>query len=259
MELDQLVPATLAGLAPSEFTITAELQNGTVESGSKILPRSEGGGGYVCCGATKTYVFPEVPASHALSIQLNLTRGTVRSAFLKHDSCVNPLLEVVDAACTAPSCEIAWLTVYDEFYGNMIHTYSTHLAVPFGPTPWNFDPATTPRRAGDWYISIASLPGIAAEYDLHVQLIQPPRPPDMFACSRFSGFCPKDHYHAGLAYSEYDLVGVVSSARATRRGLSATPITSLAIGLAVAVHILLRAPLARSSHGARARSCSRST
>ena len=37
-----------------------------------------------------------------------------------------------------------------------------------------------------------------AEYTLDVFMQPPPRTPDLFSCSRFDGFCPRDHYHSGV-------------------------------------------------------------
>jgi hypothetical protein len=208
VRLDQQLPATLAGLGPTEFTLSAELHNATLEpslEGTRLRSLAEGGSGYVCCGATKSFIMPGVPATHAVAMRLNLTKGVVRTAFLKHGSCASPSDDVSGAQCTAPSCELAWLTVYDEFYGNMIHTYSEYLAVPWGATPWSYDPATTERRPGDWYVSIQALPGEAAEFEFDAFLLKPPLPPEVFECSRFSGFCPKRHYHAGLHASTAEL------------------------------------------------------
>ena len=198
VHLDEEVPATLNGLAPTEFVLYAELQNGTASPDGRVSTRQDGGAGYVCCGAVKSFVMPDVPQTHAMAVQLNVTKGAVRVAFLKHDTCANSALDISGSVCSAPGCEIAWLTVYDEFYGNMIHTSSAYLAVRFGPSAWEYNRLTTGRRAGDWYLSIASLPNIAAEFEVHTMLLEPPKEPERFRCNRWSGYCPKDHYHSGL-------------------------------------------------------------
>lgn len=197
LRLDDLVPATLAGLGPTEFAVRTELLNATMVPGERLLSRSEGGRGYVCCGAVQNYILPDVDFDHAPAFELNLSSGSVRAAFLKHDECAAPVADVDGAACTG-LCEMTWLTVYDEFYGAMEHTSSRHLSIPFGPEPWNYDASTTKRRGGDWYISIWSLPGQAAEYSLEVFHRKPPRPPDVYRCTRFDQFCPEDHYHMGM-------------------------------------------------------------
>ena len=197
LSLADLIPATLAGLQPTEFVLSMHLQNATVTSGDVVLPTAAGGRGYVCCGAVQSFVVPDVPRTHAVAIRLNLTRGHVRAAFLKHGSCAQPTVDVRGAECSG-LCEIAWLTVYDEFYGSMEFTTHTTLAVPFGPEAWAYDVARTKRREGDWYVSVQALPGIAAEYQMEVLLLEPPRAPYVFECSRFAGFCPRDHYHGGL-------------------------------------------------------------
>ena len=74
--LDGVVPATLRGLAPTEFTLTTRLQNATVVEGERLLPRSDGGRGYVCCGAVQNYILPDVPhTSAATSIETRTRRG----------------------------------------------------------------------------------------------------------------------------------------------------------------------------------------
>ena len=197
IRLDDVVPATLAGLGPTEFQLVAALQNATLVPGERLTPRSEGGRGYVCCGGVQNYILPDVPYDYAPAFALNLTSGYVRAAFLKHAECVRPEEDVDGASCVGV-CEMTWLTVYDEFYGAMEHTSSRQLAIPFGPNAWEYNPATTKRRGGDWTLSIWSLPGHTAEYTLEVYHLRPPRPPDVYACNRFDAFCPRDHYHQGL-------------------------------------------------------------
>ncbi len=151
--------ATLAGTPATEFLMSTMLENATTEHGKTILPRSEGAGysahtlgggaeGYVCCGGIKSWLVPDVPETHAVAVVLNVTRGVVRTLFLKHDQCVIPTVDVDDSVCRG-TCELVWMTVYDEFYGNMQHTYSQFLQIPFGPEPWIYEPELTKRRRGD--------------------------------------------------------------------------------------------------------------
>ena len=151
--------ATLDGLSPTEFVLSTQLQNATLAPGDTILPRSAGGRGYVCCGAVQSFMVPDVPRTSSLSIELNLTMGHVRAAFLKHGSCADPATDVDGALCKGV-CEISWLTVYDEFYGTMEFTRQSSFNVPFGPDPWIYHPLITKRRGGDW--SSQALPGMAA-------------------------------------------------------------------------------------------------
>ena len=188
-------------LRPTEFELRAELQNATAVSGQLVRSRARGGGGYVCCGAVKSFVMPHVPETHALAVEFNLTGGMVRALFLKHGACAAPAVDIRGAQCGTEHCEMSWLTVFDEFYGSPIYSSSAKLDIAFGPTPWmtpSDGAVGTERRAGDWYISIASLPGRFAEFDLLPILIEPPRAPAYFECNRFLGFCPKDYYHFGL-------------------------------------------------------------
>jgi len=196
--LDDATPATLAGLTPTEFTQVAEHQNATVAPGDVVASRTAGGTGYVCCGATLSFLMPDVPRTHAVAASLNVTDGSVRAIFLKHGACARPSVDIEEDHCAAASCEMRWLTVFDEFYGTRIHSYSSYLSIPFGATPWEYDESATVRRAGDWYISIASLPGQAAEFRLDTLLLEPAKAPEHYKCNRFLGFCPKDHYHFGL-------------------------------------------------------------
>ena len=210
------VTATLAGLAPTEFVLTTQLQNATLEPGDEVRPRALGGRGYLCCGAVQSYIIPGVPQTSSLQVELNVTMGHVRAAFMRHGGCADPAAHVSGALCTG-NCEMAWFTVYDEFYGTMEFMQDAHLAIPFGPDPWQYNPLTTKRRAGDWYISVQALPGVAAEYRLGLTIREPPRPPDVYSCSRFNGFCPQAYYHHGLTTS----ADSPSSSGAAARGAAA--------------------------------------
>ena len=75
VSLESLVPATIAGLMPTEFMMRTELQNASVYPGTRILPRSAGGRGYVCCGAVHQYLLPDAPHTHAPYIQLKYAAG----------------------------------------------------------------------------------------------------------------------------------------------------------------------------------------
>ena len=198
LRMDDVVTAPLAGLTPTEFTLSTELQNATVMPGERLMPRSEGGRGYVCCGAVQSYLLADVPRTHAPALELNVTYGHLRAVFWKYDECVRPLSGDVEGAECTGACEMTWFTVYDEFYGAMQHTQRSALAIPFGDRPWHYDASTTKRREGDWYVSIWALPDMEAEYTLDVFMQPPPRTPDLFSCSRFDGFCPRDHYHSGV-------------------------------------------------------------
>lgn len=211
--------ATLDGLSPTEFVLSTQLQNATLAPGDTILPRSAGGRGYVCCGAVQSFMVPDVPRTSSLSIELNLTMGHVRAAFLKHGSCADPATDVDGALCKGV-CEISWLTVYDEFYGTMEFTRQSSFNVPFGPDPWIYNPLITKRRGGDWYVSLQALPGMAAEYQLGLSIKEPPRAPDAYRCNRFNGFCPQGFYHAGLANLAASSNGAAPSTSSSAPGRS---------------------------------------
>ena len=196
VSLAAYVPATLAGLGRTEFAIVLELQNATADSGMRIAPRSEGGRGYACCGVLKTFLLPNVPQGYSLSAQLNVTAGIVRSIYLKHGTCPDPVGDVSGNECVG-NCEMTWLTVYDPFYGSTESVSSAFLQLPWGGTPWGYDPATTKRRPGDWYIAVHALDHSYAEMEMRITLIASPRAPDEYKCSRFDGYCPKERYHGG--------------------------------------------------------------
>ena len=101
VSLAAYVPATLAGLGRTEFAIVLELQNATADSGMRIAPRSEGGRGYACCGVLKTFLLPNVPPGYSLAAQLNVTAGIVRSIYLKHDTCPDPVGDVSATSASA--------------------------------------------------------------------------------------------------------------------------------------------------------------
>ena len=79
MGLDDYTTATLAGLRPIEYTLSTRLQNATAYDGHVVLPAAGGGDGYVCCGATKSWLLPAVPQRLAPAVQINVTAGHVRS------------------------------------------------------------------------------------------------------------------------------------------------------------------------------------
>jgi len=242
--LDAAVPATLAGLSATEFTLVTKLQNATLDPGEVVPARADGGRGYVCCGAVVSYVLPDVPYTHAPALTLNLTSGHVRAAFWRHGQCATPSVDVLGASCVG-TCEMSWLTVYDEFYGAMEHTQTSYLQIPFGPAPWNYDATTTKRRGGDWYVSIWALPNMEAEFAMRVHALRPPRAPAVFECSRFDGFCPRDHYHAGYVASTtvetVDDGTVVMSAASARgaAGLASNHVLAGTLALLATVRVAL--------------------
>jgi len=167
----------------------------------------------------------------APSVQLNVTSGAIRAVYLKHDSCVDPTVDIVDGSCSGP-CDVSWFTLYDEFYGLMQHSYSGVLSLPFGPTPWIYDPDTTKRRAGDWYISVQALPNMAGEFSLQPSLLTPPREPESYSCSRFDGFCPRAFYSAG-PQGAAQTSGACRSRAAPLAGVAARAVWPLASCLAL--------------------------
>ena len=223
--------ATLAGLAPAEFTLSTTLQNASAYDGMRIRPASEGGDGYVCCGAVKSWILPDLPVKYAPAVQLNITSGHMRTVFIKVGYCPNPDTDVVGSVCTG-NCELSWMTVYDAFYGTAEHTQNLGtLAAPFqlpwGTSKWAEDAASTERRAGDYYVSVHGLPGEAADFEMEILTLDPGPAPYQFACSRFDGFCPEDHYTVGFD-------GAAASAAGPRGGASRTT-----AAMAVAVPALL--------------------
>ena len=118
-----------------------------------MLPASEGGDGYVCCGATKSWLLPAVPQRLAPAVQINVTAGHVRSVYIKHESCPEPQSDLDGAECVG-ECEMEWLTVYDAFYGSAEYTQSlgtpgAPFQIPWGSSKWTTAYDTTKRRDGD--------------------------------------------------------------------------------------------------------------
>ena len=97
--MDDYTTATLAGLKPAEFVLTSVLQNASAYSGMRVLPAADGGDGYVCCGAVKSWLLPDVPQRFAPAVQINVTAGHVRSVYIKHESCPDPETDVDGSAC----------------------------------------------------------------------------------------------------------------------------------------------------------------
>ena len=57
---------------------STELQSPIATAGERIAPRSEGGHGFVSADSVRSWVLRDVPETHAPSLQLNVTSGTVR-------------------------------------------------------------------------------------------------------------------------------------------------------------------------------------
>lgn len=210
--------AFVAGLQPAEFELTLELQKGSASAGELVLPRSQGGAGFVCCGHVRSWALLDVPRTHAPAVALNVTRGKLRAVFLKHRSCAG-LADVEGARCRG-QCYMAWYSLFDTFYGFTESTHSHALQVPFGPDAWKYDEALTGRREGDWYISVLGLEGEEAEFQMHVQALAPPPEPETLTCNRFE-VCPRSYYHQGRQIPEGSFTSGGARSHATQGQVAA--------------------------------------
>lgn len=211
--MEDYTPSTIAELAPAEFDISFSLRPGMLLGGGRIEPRSLGGDGYACCGALHTWMLPDVPLTHALTLAINVTRGHIRIAAIKYGTCFDHTADISGDDCRAggPPCVVSWFTLYDTFYRSREYSYSGFLQVPFGDDIWTEDISRTLRREGDWYVSIEALPRMdvdgslvdsAAEFEMEIYEAPPPPRPSTFRCTRFDNFCPQT-YHGGPRYSNF--------------------------------------------------------
>ena len=102
-----------------------------------------------------------------------------------------------------------------------IPIHSVCIGAPITP------PAIMPRAA------CVALPGIAAEYRMEVELLEPPRAPDVYSCTRFAGFCPKNHYSGGYHHSGSIEVTVSESSGVP--SCSGSPLLALSVCLVASV------------------------
>ena len=215
-------------LLPTEFQLTVRLFSAAAvgkNAALDVVPASEGGAGFICCGHIRSWGLLDLPQTHAPMLTLNVTRGKLRAVFLRQEMCASPADANGPDAC-AGECYTAWYTLYDTFYGTTESTYTHSLAVPFGPEPWIYDELKTGRRAGDWYISVLGLEEQEAEFYLEARVLAPDPAPASSSCSRFE-LCPQQYHHEGrphagaVSFSTYYSSGAAPHRGDAARGIIA--------------------------------------
>ena len=115
-EASSAAQAGLEGLAPTEWTIHTEQQSPIATAGERIAPRSEGGHGFVSCDAVRSWVLIDVPETHAPTLQLNVTSGTV-SAEISAEIPAEIPAEVHRSTETSPARILAMVKAKAESHG----------------------------------------------------------------------------------------------------------------------------------------------
>lgn len=175
------------GVAPTLVTLSIRLRDASLGLGDSVVPASDGGRGYACCGAVRVFRVPDIPEAHALQASINVTAGRLLGVYLKWGSC--PSLADVDTLrgeCTG-FCTIGWLTTRGSYSGTLYSTSSATLTVPHG-----HGDALDKRRAGSWYVGVQAMEGEAAHYTLSTALSVVEYIPPSARCSRLTFACARD-------------------------------------------------------------------
>ena len=175
--------AAAVGVAPTELSLTVQLQDAQLASGSLVTPRAEGGDGFVCCGAMKLFLVPIESALDALQapspnptpnakpdpdpnpnpspnpspnpnpnpypsqVRVNVTAGALRAVFLKYQACPALPFDIAGEQCVG-LCHMSWYASYDRFSGALQYVRANTTRVPKGDTTY-----PDKRAKGDWYIA----------------------------------------------------------------------------------------------------------
>ena len=151
-----------ASLSPVELTLTVQLQDARAGSGSLVLPRSDGGDGFVCCGALKLFLVPITSALDSLQVSVNVTAGAIRAVYLKHSTCPALPADVEGDQCVG-LCHMSWYASYDRFSGALQYARANTTRVPKGDRNY-----PDKRASGDWYIGIEASDASITEFRMEV-------------------------------------------------------------------------------------------
>ena len=169
-------------VAPTELTLTVQLQDAQVESGTVISPRADGGDGFVCCGAMKLFLVPITSALKALQVSVNVTAGAIRAVFLKHKACPVLPADIEGDQCVG-LCHMSWYASYDRFTGALQYARANTTRVPKGDKDY-----PDKRAAGDWYIGIEASDETTTEFRMEVEVINHGMPERVVDCDRYGRF-----------------------------------------------------------------------
>ena len=156
---------TATVVSSTELTITMRLQGAELAAGDSVVPRADGGDGFVCCGLMKFFLVPISSALKSLRVELNVTAGAVRAVFLKHAEC--PALPGdVDGEQCVGLCHMSWYASYDRYTGALEYTDTAVTLVPKGD-----DIYPDKRAAGSWYIGIQATDTAVVEFSMAVGIV----------------------------------------------------------------------------------------
>ena len=152
-----------------------------------VRPHSDGGRGYVCCGATRHFRVGGLLEANALRVRLNVTSGRLQALFLKWGSCPQEShIDRVRGICTG-FCTMASMTTRGQYSGSLYSRQRVVLTVPHGHAE-----QPDKRRRGNWYVSVQALPGEAAMFDLDATVTTPVYIPPSARCSKTTFACAND-------------------------------------------------------------------
>ena len=219
-EAEQGGGGVATSISPVELTLTVQLQDAQVASGSIISPRADGGDGFVCCGAMKLFLVPITSALKALQVSVNVTAGAIRAVFLKHKEC--PVLpgDIQGDQCVG-LCHMSWYASYDRFSGALQYARATTTRVPKGDQNY-----PDKRAAGDWYIGIEASDATTTEFRMEVEVINHGMAERDVDCDRFGRFAcgnevwevPRDiepvaEWDADIAFFSDDVTEISAAAQ----------------------------------------------
>ena len=90
-------------------------------------------------------------SSRVLRVRLNVTRGAVRSVFLKLGSCPILPADISGEQCLG-YCHMTWYVYFDRFTGIRRYLYQNATQLPTGSGKY-----PDKRAVGDWFVSVQVL------------------------------------------------------------------------------------------------------
>ena len=197
--------AEAAGLSPTTYELHSSLTASRKRVGERVLPRSQGGEGSVCCGQMVNYAVHMNDSAHALHIVLNVTYGAVRAVYLKYDSCmVYP--DDIDGQICRGLCVMTWYVSFDRYTGLRRYSVANTTTVSTGGSLPDM------RMQGEWFVTVQDA-GVTGhtEFAMYVDEIIPPAGAADIVCDRFGRFdCNNDMWIVPP-----DLISLASSAPAS--------------------------------------------
>lgn len=182
-----------AAVHPSEFEVQVRLRPAQLGLGTAITPYSDGGRGFVCCGASRYFRVQGLEEAQTLRAVLNVTSGRVHAVMLKWRSCprIDADVDGLRGQCRG-FCAMEWLTTRGEYSGSLYSVPTSGVVVPHGSAN-----APDKRRAGVWYVGVQAMPGETAEFGLLATAPTPKYVPPSAKCDRTTFLCSSDSARLG--------------------------------------------------------------